>query len=64
MPLNESAPQISLSELLRKLSELRGSDLHITTGSPRRFGSMDICVRSRATARSLLQTLSNWLTQC
>ncbi len=33
MPLNESAPQISLSELLRKLSELRGSDLHITTGS-------------------------------
>jgi twitching motility protein PilT len=34
MRLNESAPQISLSELLRKLSELRGSDLHITTGSP------------------------------
>ena len=34
MPLNESAPQISLSELLRKLSELGGSDLHITTGSP------------------------------
>jgi twitching motility protein PilT len=33
MSLNESAPQISLSELLRKLSELRGSDLHITTGS-------------------------------
>ncbi len=33
MPLNESVPQISLSELLRKLSELRGSDLHITTGS-------------------------------
>ncbi len=34
MRMNESAPQISLSELLRKLSELRGSDLHITTGSP------------------------------
>ena len=34
MRLNESVPQISLSELLRKLSELRGSDLHITTGSP------------------------------
>ena len=33
MPINESVPQISLSELLRKLSELRGSDLHITTGS-------------------------------
>src|SRR5918999_822759 len=34
MRLNETAPQISLSELLRKLSELGGSDLHITTGSP------------------------------
>src|SRR6202008_153856 len=34
MRLNESAPQISPSELLRKLSELGGSDLHITTGSP------------------------------
>src|SRR3982751_4814152 len=34
MRLNESAPQISLSELLRKLSELGGSDIHITTGSP------------------------------
>jgi len=34
MPMNESIPQISLSELLRKLSELNGSDLHITTGSP------------------------------
>src|SRR5215204_4639278 len=34
MRLNESVPQISLSELLRKLSELGGSDLHITTGSP------------------------------
>src|SRR5678809_648839 len=33
MRLNESVPQISLSELLRKLSELSGSDLHITTGS-------------------------------
>ena len=34
MPINETIPQISLSELLRKLSELSGSDLHITTGSP------------------------------
>src|SRR5213078_3773586 len=34
MPINETIPQISLSELLRKLSELGGSDLHITTGSP------------------------------
>src|SRR5216110_3027637 len=33
MPLNENVPQISLSELLRKLSELGGSDLHVTTGS-------------------------------
>src|SRR5712664_3722624 len=33
MPLNETVSQISLSELLRKLSELGGSDLHITTGS-------------------------------
>lgn len=33
MRLNEGTPQISLSELLRKLSELHGSDLHITTGS-------------------------------
>ncbi len=33
MPMNESIPQISLSELLRKLAELHGSDLHITTGS-------------------------------
>ena len=33
MRINESAPQISLSDLLRKLSEMRGSDLHITTGS-------------------------------
>ena len=33
MALNETAPPISLSELLRKLSELGGSDLHITTGS-------------------------------
>src|ERR671913_333694 len=34
MRLNETVPQISLSELLRKLSELGGSDLHITTNSP------------------------------
>jgi twitching motility protein PilT len=31
---NEGATQISLSELLRSLSELHGSDLHITTGTP------------------------------
>src|SRR3989449_6532856 len=30
----ENPPQISLSELLRKLSELGGSDLHVTTGTP------------------------------
>jgi len=30
----ENAPQISLSELLHRLSELAGSDLHITTGTP------------------------------
>src|SRR4030081_3109513 len=29
----ENPPQISLSELLHKLSELGGSDLHITTGT-------------------------------
>src|SRR2546426_4225038 len=34
MRLNENVPQVSLSELLRKLSELGGSDLHITSGSP------------------------------
>jgi twitching motility protein PilT len=33
MPLNDTMPQISLSELLRKLAEVGGSDLHITTGS-------------------------------
>src|SRR2546429_6742802 len=33
MGLNDAPPQISLSELLRKLDEMRGSDLHITTGS-------------------------------
>jgi len=31
---NDAPPQISLSELLRSLSELHGSDLHVTTGSP------------------------------
>src|SRR6195256_6869939 len=30
----ENTPQISLSELLHKLSELGGSDLHVTTGTP------------------------------
>ena len=34
MPLNEGLPQISLSELLRKLTDVGGSDLHITTGTP------------------------------
>jgi len=32
--MHDAAPQISLSDLLRKLSELGGSDLHITTGTP------------------------------
>jgi twitching motility protein PilT len=30
----ENPPQISLSELLHKLAELSGSDLHVTTGTP------------------------------
>jgi twitching motility protein PilT len=30
----ENTPQISLSELLHRLSELGGSDLHVTTGTP------------------------------
>src|SRR5213595_2947463 len=30
----ENPQQLSLSELLHKLSELNGSDLHITTGTP------------------------------
>src|ERR671927_470530 len=34
MRLNETVPQISLSELLKKLIEMGGSDLHLTTGSP------------------------------
>jgi twitching motility protein PilT len=34
MSMNEPVPQVSLSELLKKLSELGGSDLHITTGTP------------------------------
>src|SRR6266403_3466522 len=33
MGLNDASTQITLSELLRKLDEMRGSDLHITTGS-------------------------------
>jgi twitching motility protein PilT len=33
MSINETAPQVSLSELLKKLAELGGSDLHITTNS-------------------------------
>jgi twitching motility protein PilT len=34
MMSNENAPQMSLSELLKKLTELNGSDLHITTNTP------------------------------
>jgi twitching motility protein PilT len=34
MALNETVPQITLSELLKKLSEFGGSDLHITTNTP------------------------------
>jgi twitching motility protein PilT len=34
MMSNQPATQITLSELLRKLSELGGSDLHITTNTP------------------------------
>ena len=34
MTMNEAVPQLALSDLLRKLSELGGSDLHITTGTP------------------------------
>jgi twitching motility protein PilT len=34
MALNETVPQITLSELLRKLSEFGGSDLHVTTNTP------------------------------
>src|SRR5436190_7783747 len=30
----DNPPQVSLSELLHKLSEFGGSDLHITTGTP------------------------------
>jgi twitching motility protein PilT len=33
-PNEAPPPQISLSDLLRSLSELKGSDLHVTTGSP------------------------------
>ncbi|MGB9181850.1 MAG: type IV pilus twitching motility protein PilT [Pyrinomonadaceae bacterium] len=34
MTMNDGVPQLALSDLLRKLSELGGSDLHITTGTP------------------------------
>jgi twitching motility protein PilT len=34
MSLNETVPQVTLSELLKKLSEFGGSDLHITTNTP------------------------------
>ena len=34
MALNETVPQITLSELLKKLAEYGGSDLHITTNTP------------------------------
>ncbi|HKC65239.1 MAG TPA: type IV pilus twitching motility protein PilT [Pyrinomonadaceae bacterium] len=34
MALNEPTPQITLSELLKKLAEFGGSDLHLTTNTP------------------------------
>ncbi|MDT4895387.1 MAG: twitching motility protein PilT [Acidobacteriota bacterium] len=34
MSLNETVPQVTLSELLKKLAEFGGSDLHITTNTP------------------------------
>src|SRR5919205_167520 len=34
MMVNDPAPQITLSELLKKLAEMGGSDLHITTNTP------------------------------
>src|SRR3954471_1440027 len=34
MALNDTTPQITLSELLKKLAEFGGSDLHITTNTP------------------------------
>ncbi|HEY0377245.1 MAG TPA: type IV pilus twitching motility protein PilT [Pyrinomonadaceae bacterium] len=34
MALNDTVPQITLSELLKKLAEFGGSDLHITTNTP------------------------------
>jgi twitching motility protein PilT len=34
MALNETVPQITLSELLKKLAEFGGSDLHLTTNTP------------------------------
>ena len=34
MALNETVPQVTLSELLKKLAEYGGSDLHITTNTP------------------------------
>src|SRR5467141_3291855 len=33
MAMNEAAPHISLSDLLKKLTELGGSDLHVTTNT-------------------------------
>src|ERR1700704_2640858 len=33
MPQNDTTPQISLSDLLKKLTELGGSDLHVTTNT-------------------------------
>jgi twitching motility protein PilT len=32
--MEKTPPTVSLSELLHKLSELKGSDLHVTTGTP------------------------------
>src|SRR5205085_8324660 len=34
MTMTDATPQITLSELLKKMTELGGSDLHITTNTP------------------------------
>src|SRR5947209_16544340 len=34
MTMTEATPQITLSELLKKMTELGGSDLHVTTNTP------------------------------
>ncbi len=49
MPLNESVPQISLSELLRKLSELR----RLRPSHHDRIGAAGSCRRTSESARGL-----------